>query len=80
MGVPSWCAVSLDRPTHLVLLGALGGEQGEDGHHHEEQHHTQLGVGVEGQSFQHQRVVVANVDIVVRVLVERDAYVAVCGQ
>ena len=65
---------------HLVLLGPLGGEQGEDGHDDEDHHHAQLDKRVPGQALEHQRVVVADVHVVaLHLLAQRDAYAAPRG-
>ena len=45
---------------HLVLLGTLRGEQGENGHDDEDEHHAQLHVGIEREALEHDGVVVAD--------------------
>ena len=59
---------------YFVLFGPFGGEQGEDGHDDEDEHDAQLDIGIEGQSLEDERVVVADVDVFGSIrAVERDA-------
>ena len=65
---------------NFVLLSAFRGQQGENRDDHEQQNHAQLHVGIDRQAFQHQRVVVADVDVVrTSLVVNVDADAPSCG-
>ena len=67
---------------YFVLLGLLRGEQGKDGHNDEDEHDAKLHIGPCRESLDHDRVVVAHVNITAseRVFTQIDANVAPVGQ
>ena len=49
---------------HLVLFGSFWAEKGENGNHHEYKHYAELYEWVNGQAPEHERGIIANVEVV----------------
>ena len=69
------CRLLRQAHPHLVLLRTLGGEKRKDSNHHKNEDHAELHIRIRGETFEHDRVVIAHKNVVVaHTVVERYAY------
>ena len=55
---------------HLILFGTLRSKESEDSDDHENHHHAELDIGIGRETSNHERIVVAHLDIVVGRVIE----------